>query len=105
MRRPVTAPINTEPTKMRIKEPVDEIISCPGVRPSTPYIITVSYMTSAIASLKIDSPNTIANRFSSAFISLKMANTETGSVAEMRLPNAKLSFHENASDQEVYPTA
>jgi len=52
-------------------------------------------MTMATASLNILSPKIIAKRFSSAFISLKMARTETGSVALIKLPNAKDSFQVN----------
>jgi hypothetical protein len=62
-------------------------------------------MTRAIASLKILSPKIIAYRFSSASISLKIAKTETGSVALIKLPKAKHSFHEKAGDKLVYPTA
>ena len=57
-----------------------------------------------MASLKIDSPKTIAYKFTSASISLKMARTETGSVALMRLPKANDSFQENSGEISVYPT-
>ena len=45
----------------------------------------------ATASFKIDSPNIIAKRCLSTFISLKIDKTETGSVAEIKAPNAKLA--------------
>lgn len=60
-------------------------------------------MTIATASLKILSPNTIAKRFASAFISLKIAITETGSVALIKLPNANDSFHVNFAAKSIYP--
>ena len=66
---------------------------------------TVSYITIPIASLKIDSPNTIAYRLTSASISLKMARTETGSVALIKLPKAKDSFQLKSGESGVYPTA
>ena len=68
---------------------------------SLPILITVSYMTMPIASLKIDSPNMIAYRFTSASISLKIASTETGSVALIRLPKAKDSLQENSGERAV----
>ena len=62
-------------------------------------------MTMPIASLKMDSPNTMAYKFTSASISLKIARTDTGSVALIRLPKAKDSFQVNTGDKSVYPTA
>lgn len=52
-------------------------------------------MTILIASLNILSPKTIAYKFASAFISLKIARTETGSVAEIKEPYANDSFKLN----------
>jgi hypothetical protein len=52
-------------------------------------------MTIEIASLKILSPNTIAYKFTSAFSILKIARTDTGSVAEIKDPNAIASEGEN----------
>ena len=70
----------------------------------SPDIMTVSYITIAIASLKMDSPNTIAYRLTFASISLKMAKTETGSVALIKLPKAKESFQVKSGDALVCPT-
>jgi len=54
-----------------------------------------------MASLNIDSPKTIAYKLTSASISLKMASTDTGSVALMRLPKAKESFQVKSGEREV----
>lgn len=51
------------------------------------------YITIEIASLKIDSPNTIENRLASASSSLNKASTETGSVAEIKEPKANDSLN------------
>lgn len=64
-----------------------------------PRPLTVSYATIPIASLKMLSPKTIEYRLTSASNSLKMANTATGSVAEIKLPNAKLSYRVNSGYQ------
>ena len=69
-----------------------------------PDIMTVSYITMVIASLKMDSPNTIAYRLTFASISLKMAKTETGSVALIKLPKANESFQVKSGDAVVCPT-
>lgn len=53
-------------------------------------------MTIATASLNIDSPKTIVYKFMSAFISLKIESTETGSVAEIKAPKANDSFNVNS---------
>ena len=58
-------------------------------------------MTMPIASLKIDSPNTMAYKLTSASISLKIARTDTGSVALIRLPKANDSFQVNTGDRFV----
>lgn len=58
-----------------------------------------------IASLKILSPNTIAYKFSFASISLKIASTATGSVADMSEPNAHAYYQLNAYDMPSYPHA
>ena len=97
----VTAPISTDPMKIKKNRPIAYRISSPKVYPFIPSDKTVVYITIATASLKIDSPNTIAYRFSSASISLKTARTETGSVAEIKLPKAKASFHENVGLTDV----
>jgi len=52
-------------------------------------------MTIATASLKMLSPKMMANRLTSAFISLKIARTDTGSVALIKLPKANDSFQLN----------
>ena len=56
-----------------------------------------------IASLNILSPNTIAYKFSSASISLNIANTATGSVADMREPKAHASYIVNSYDIPIIP--
>jgi hypothetical protein len=53
-----------------------------------------------IASLKILSPNTIAYRLGSASNSLKMANTLTGSVADISDPKANDSFRVKSGMKE-----
>lgn len=68
---------------------------------SLPILITVSYITMPIASLKIDSPKIIAYILTSASIYLKIASTETGSVALIRLPKAKDSLQENSGERLV----
>ena len=65
---------------------------------SVPRFLTVSYITIPMASLNTDSPNTSAYRLTSASSSLKMAKTETGSVAEIKEPNAKDSLRVNSGD-------
>jgi hypothetical protein len=90
-------PIKSDPPKM-----MANFESAPKTSPPRlpfPRPFTVSYATIPIASLKILSPKTIENRFSSAPNSLKMANTATGSVADIRLPNAKLSYRVNSGYQ------
>jgi len=49
----------------------------------------VSYKIIATASFKIDSPKINENKFESTFNSLKIANTATGSVADINAPNAQ----------------
>ena len=99
------APIRSEPVKMRKNSDAAKNISSLNGLPSTaPIFSTVSYITIPIASLKIDSPKTIAKRLTSASISLKMARTETGSVALIKLPNANDSFQENSGERLVWPT-
>ena len=61
------------------------------------YIALANLMTTC-ASLKIDSPNTIAYKLTSASSSLKMAKTDTGSVAEIKDPKAKDSLRVNSGD-------
>ena len=57
-----------------------------------------------IASLNIDSPKIIAFKSASASISLNIAMTETGSVAEIKLPKAKASRQVNSGENAVWPT-
>jgi len=45
----------------------------------------------------------MAKRFSSAPISLKTASTETGSVAEIKDPNANDSFQVKVGQKDVWP--
>lgn len=52
---------------------------------------TVLYITIDMASLNILSPNMRIYRVGSTFISLNIASTATGSVADIKAPNAKLS--------------
>lgn len=66
--------------------------------------MTAVYITSAIASLKIDSPKIIECKFYSAPISLNTARHATGSVALIKLPNAKESF-QLSFGLEILPTA
>jgi hypothetical protein len=54
-----------------------------------------------MASLKILSPKTLEYKFSSASISLNIANTDTGSVADIKDPNAKLYYKSNFGDQPL----
>jgi hypothetical protein len=49
------------------------------------------------------SPNIMAYRSASAFISLNEARTETGSVALIRLPKANASFQVKSGLRGVYP--
>ena len=99
------APIMIEPMNMMKKSAVASKISSVTLLSLLPILRTVSYMTIPIASLKIDSPNTMAYKLTSASISLKIARTETGSVALIRLPKAKDSFQLNSGEALVYPTA
>ena len=99
MRRADTAPMSNEPKKSMKKEVTEEPICWSMVRSASPDSITVSYMTIEIASLKIDSPKTMAYRFTLASISLKIARTDTGSVALISEPKAKASFQVNAGDR------
>ena len=55
-----TAPIRSEPIKIRKNDPIEFKISSVAVLPSEPVFMTVVYMTIPIASLNMDSPNTIA---------------------------------------------
>jgi hypothetical protein len=90
-------PIRSDPPKM-----IANFESAPKTSPPRdpfPRPLTVSYATIPIASLKILSPKTMEKRFSSAPSSLKMAKTATGSVAEIKLPNAKLSYRVNSGYQ------
>jgi len=98
IRRAETAPIRSEPKKLRKKVAHDKPICSAMEASPSPALITVSYMTIEIASLKIDSPNTIAYKFGFASISLKIARTDTGSVALIKLPKAKASFHVKAGE-------
>ena len=54
------------------------------------------------ASLNMLSPNIKEYRVSSAFISLNVASTDTGSVADIRIPNAKHYFMVNRVIKAVY---
>ena len=105
MSKAETAPISSDPTKIRQNCATELPISSPTLLLPVPAMITVSYITIETASLKIDSPNTIAYRFSFAFISLNMARTATGSVALIRLPKANASFQENTGEAAVWPTS
>ena len=89
--RAMIIPMRTEPMNTIVKFPRVEKISA-VLESVAPADITESNMTSAIASLKMDSPKTIAFRFSFASISLKMDSTDTGSVALIRLPKANASY-------------
>ena len=74
------------PQEIRICAVVsEELITCSMVRYST--IVT--------ASLKILSPNIKLYNVGSVFISFMIANTDTGSVAEINAPNAQLSLKLN----------
>jgi hypothetical protein len=105
MTRAEIAPIRSEPIKITPNSYTPVASSTPMDDYSAlPDIITISYITMATASLKILSPNIIALRLTSASISLKIASTDTGSVALIKLPNANASFHVNSGLNEVYPT-
>ena len=93
-----------EPRKMTKNSPVAFSRSSDIDLLSEPILRTVSYITSPIASLKIDSPKTMEYKLTSASISLKTASTDTGSVALIKLPKAKASFHENSGERLVWPT-
>ena len=103
IKRAETAPIRSEPMKISKNRPAAAMNSSLTVLSLWPASMTVWYMTIPIASLKIDSPKMIALRFTSASISLKIAMTETGSVALIRLPKAKASLHENSGESGVNP--
>ena len=90
--------------KIKVKEAIAPKISSLIVPSPVPVFMTVVYMTMPMASLKMDSPKTMAYRFTSASISLKIANTETGSVALIKLPKANASFHVKGGDKGVSPT-
>ena len=95
----------SDPIKIKRKSADAKKSSAPSDLSSTsPILSTVSYMTIPIASLKIDSPKTMAKRLTSASISLNMAITATGSVALIRLPKANDSFHVNSGERSVCPT-
>ena len=104
IRRAETAPIARLPTKINKNCPTEESMSCEMVASVWPVISTVWYMTMPIASLKMDSPKMIEYRLMSASISLNTANTLTGSVAEIKLPNAKASLKVKYGEREVCPT-
>ena len=95
------APMMMDPTKITKNSPEATKISSVKVLSFCPILSTVSYITIPMASLKIDSPKTIAYKLTSASISLKIASTDTGSVALMRLPKAKESFHVKSGDKSV----
>ena len=90
-----------EPKKMMKKLAVASMISSETVLSPDPIFKTVSYMTIPIASLKMDSPKTIAYKLTSASISLNMARTDTGSVALIKLPKANESFQLKSGDRLV----
>ena len=99
-------PIRRDPMKMTVNYTIANASSYPIVLSgSVPRFLTVSYITIPIASLKIDSPNTIAYKLTSASSSLKMAKTDTGSVAEIKEPNAQESLKVKGNDQPNYPVA
>ena len=92
-------PIKSDPMNITVNCTIAIASSCPIVLSgSVPRFLTVSYITIPIASLKIDSPKTIAYKLTSASSSLKMANTDTGSVAEIKDPKAKDSLRVNSGD-------
>ena len=101
MSKAETAPMSREPTKMSRKRPQELKTSSPAVLSPSPAITTVWYITIPMASLKMDSPKIMAFKSTSASISLKMAITETGSVALIRLPKAKASRHVNSGEASV----
>ena len=80
--------------KLQMKMTTNEISVCKlsqRIVSSLKSLLLISrYMTIPIASLKIDSPKMIEYKLISAFISLKIDSTLTGSVAEIKLENAKL---------------
>jgi len=98
--RAETIPIASEPRNIIVNEIIAARTSWPkDFYSSLPSSLTVSYITIPIASLKMLSPNTIEYKLTSASISLKIARTATGSVAEIKDPNAKLSFRVNSGYQ------
>ena len=64
----------------------------------------VRYRTIVTASLKILSPNIKLYNVLSAFISFMIANTDTGSVADINAPNAQLSAKLNYVTPGIIPT-
>ena len=91
--------MTNEPINITVNCQIARKISYPNVLSSSvPNFLTVSYITIPIASLNIDSPKTMAYRLTSASSSLKIAKTDTGSVAEISDPKAKLSFNVNSGD-------
>jgi len=60
IRSAATAPIRIEPKKSMKKEAMERPIYLPTLCSLPPDVMTVSYITMEMASLKIDSPNTIA---------------------------------------------
>ena len=101
IKRAENAPMRIEQVKIVQNSPTEASISCWIFLLSLPILITVSYMTMPIASLKIDSPKIIAYILTSASIYLKIASTETGSVALIRLPKANDSLQENSGERLV----
>ena len=95
------APMKIEPRKIKQKSIAEKMISSKSDLSFSPILSTVSYITMPIASLKIDSPKMIEYKFTSASISLKTARTETGSVALIKLPNAKASFQLKSGENSV----
>ena len=94
--RAETMPIESEPRNMTVNlmtQPRSSSLN--DLVLSYPITFTVSYITMAMASLKILSPKTTEYRLTSASISLKIARTATGSVALINEPKAKLSLSVN----------
>jgi len=93
-RNATSTPITNDPKNIIIKNPVADA-KVFILAPYSANVIIVLYNTIVTASLKIDSPNTRLNKRLSVPISFIIANTDTGSVAEISAPKAKLSDRES----------
>ena len=100
-----TPPINNDPTNISKNYSIPNTNDSPKDAELELDDITILYNTIATASLNILSPNIIAYKSTSASISLKIASTDTGSVALIKLPKANASYQVNFLLRCISPVA